>query len=84
MFTLADTAFAFACNAYDDVTVAGSGAIEFLQPAREGDVLRAVASEVHRGRRGGTYDVEVTNQRDERVALFRGRGVARGQRLLED
>ncbi len=84
VFTLADTAFAFACNAYDDITVAGSGSIEFLQPAREGDVLRAVASEVHRGRRGGTYDVEVTNQRDERVALFRGRGVARGQRLLDD
>lgn len=84
VFTLADTAFAFACNAYDDITVAGSGSIEFLQPAREGDVLRAVASEAHRGRRGGTYDVEVTNQRNERVALFRGRGVARGQRLLDD
>ena len=40
IFTLADTAFAFACNAYDDVTVAGSGTVEFLRPAFEGDVPR--------------------------------------------
>jgi acyl-CoA thioesterase len=83
IFTLADTAFAFACNAYDDVTVAGSGTVEFLRPAYVGDELRAVALEEHRGRRSGVYAVEVVNQRDEFVALFRGRAVARGQSLLE-
>ena len=82
IFTLADTAFAFACNAYDDVTVAGSGTVEFLRPAFEGDVLRAVALEEHRGKRSGVYAVEVINQRGEFVALFRGRAVARGQSLL--
>jgi acyl-CoA thioesterase len=83
IFTLADTAFAFACNAYDDVTVAGSGTVEFLRPTYEGDTLRAVALEEHRGKRSGVYAVEVINQRDEFVALFRGRAVARGQSLLD-
>ena len=83
VFALADTAFAFACNAYDDVTVAGSGTVEFLRPANEGDELRAVAREEHRGKRSGVYAVEVVNQRDELVALFRGRSVARGRSLLD-
>jgi acyl-CoA thioesterase len=84
IFTLADTAFAFACNAYDDVTVAGSGTIEFLRPVYLGDELRAVALEEHRGQRSGLYAVEVVNQNNEFVALFRGRSVARGQPLLDD
>jgi acyl-CoA thioesterase len=84
IFTLADTAFAFACNAYDDVTVAGSGTVEFIRPAYKGDTLRALALEEHRGRKSGIYAVEVINQHDDFVALFRGRAVARGQRLLED
>ena len=84
VFTLADTAFAFACNAYDDVTVAGSGTIEFLRPVFEGDDMRAVAREEHRGQRAGLYAVEVLNQNDECVALFRGRSVSRGQALLDD
>jgi len=83
IFTLADTAFAFACNAYDDVTVAGSGTVEFLRPAFAGDELTAVALEEHRGKRSGVYAVEVVNQRSEFVALFRGRAVARGQSLLD-
>ena len=70
IFTLADTAFAFACNAYDDVTVAGSGTVEFLRPAFEGDVLRAVALEEHRGKRSGVYAVEIVNQRDEKAVAF--------------
>ncbi len=83
IFTLADTAFAFACNAYDDVTVAGSGTVEFIRPVYKDDRLRAVALEEHRGRKSGIYAVEVLNQNDDFVALFRGRAVARGQRLLE-
>lgn len=82
VFTLADTAFAFACNAYDDVTVAGSGTIEFLRPVYLDDELHAVALEEHRGRRSGLYAVEVVNQHGEFVALFRGRSVSRDESLL--
>jgi acyl-CoA thioesterase len=84
VFTLADTAFAFACNAYDDVTVAGSATIDFLRPAFLNDDLKALALEAPRGRRSGLYAVEVVNQHNEFVALFRGRAVARGQRFLDD
>jgi len=83
VFTLADTAFAFACNAYDDVTVAGSGTIEFLRPVYLDNELRAVALEEHRGRRSGLYAVEVVNQHGEFVALFRGRSVSRDESLLD-
>jgi acyl-CoA thioesterase len=84
VFTLADTAFAFACNAYDDLTVAGSGSIEFLRPSARGDHLQAVASEVHRGRKGGVYKVAVRNQDDKLVALFQGRSVSRGVAILDE
>jgi acyl-CoA thioesterase len=83
VFTLADTAFAFACNAYDDLTVASSGTIEFLRPVYLDDVLRAVALEEHRGSRSGLYAAEVVNQHDEFVALFRGRSVSRGESVLD-
>ena len=82
VFTLADTAFAFACNTYDRVTVAAGATIEFVRPARAGDELVATAHEVHRGRRSGYYDVRVVNQHDELVALFRGRSVARDEPIL--
>ena len=72
-FALADTAFAFACNAYDEQSFAAAAQIEFLRPAKLGDVLTAAASEDYRGRRSGYYSVAVRNQRDELVALFRGR-----------
>lgn len=84
IFALADTAFAFACNAYDDVTVAASGMIEFIRPVHAGERLHAEAREEHRGRRTGIYTVKVQNQDDECVALFRGRAKARGERLLAD
>ncbi len=84
VFSLADTAFAFACNAYDDVTVAAAGSIEFLRPAHSGDELRAVALEEHRGRRTGLYTIEVFNQDEQRVAVFRGRSVSKGEALLSD
>ena len=84
VFTLADTAFAFACNAYDELTVAGSGSIEFLRPSVRGDQLRAVATEEHRGRKSGIYKVEVKNQDDKLVALFQGRSVSRGEVILAD
>ena len=84
LFTLADTAFAFACNGYDDRTFAAAATIDFMRPALLGDELRAFAREDHRGSRSGFYTVEVRNQRDEVVALFRGRSASRGERLLKN
>jgi acyl-CoA thioesterase len=72
-FTLADSAFAFACNSYDELTVASGFAVDFVAPGRGGDVLTARCAEVTKAGRTGVYDTEVTNQRGERVALFRGR-----------
>ena len=82
LFTLADTAFAYACNAYNDQTVAGSGSIDFLRPVFLHDELKAVALEEHRGRRSSVYAVEIVNQKHEFVALFRGRAISQGQPLF--
>jgi acyl-CoA thioesterase len=71
--TLADTAFAFACNAYDEVTVAAGFSIDLMAPGHVGDRLTASAIEVAKGGRTGLYDITVTNQRDEPIAVFRGR-----------
>ena len=73
IFTLADSAFAFACNSYNLNTVASGCAIEFLAPAREGDMLTAVARERSMAGRTGVYDIDVANQRGETIALFRGK-----------
>lgn len=73
VFALADSAFAFACNSYNESTVAAAAAIDFLAAARAGDELTAEASELWRTRRNGIYEISVNNQRGERVALFRGR-----------
>lgn len=83
IFTLADTAFAFACNTYNRVTVAAGASIEFVRPGRLGDTLTAVAVETHRGGRTGIYDVTVTNQEDELIAIFRGRSYATRQAFFE-
>ena len=71
--TLADSAFAFACNAHNEVTVAAGFDVNLLAAARLGDVLTAIARELNRAGRTGIYDVAVSNQRGEAVAAFRGR-----------
>ena len=71
--TLADSTFAFACNSYNELTVASGFAIDLLAPGRGGDVLSARCHEVSKSGRTGVYDCEVTNQRGERIAVFRGR-----------
>jgi acyl-CoA thioesterase len=73
IFTLADSAFAFACNSYNFNTVAQGCTIEYLAPAHQGDVLTANAQERSLSGRTGVYDVEVKNQRGETIALFRGK-----------
>jgi len=72
MFTLADSAFAFACNSYGQPTVAQHCAVTFIQPVREGETLTAHAVERSRVGRGGVYDVTVRNEGDVVVAEFRG------------
>jgi len=84
LFSLADSAFAFACNTYNVPTVAAGATIDFLLPARHGDELTAEASEVWRSRRSGIYDVMVMNQRRERIALFRGRSHQLDGKLVSD
>jgi len=73
IFTFADSTFAFACNSYNHITVAAGASIEFLASAHLDDVLMAEAREQSLSGRTGFYDVTVTNQRGERIALFRGR-----------
>jgi len=72
IFTLADSAFAFACNSYNQNTVAQHCSVTFLRPAFAGDRLTATAREVSRIGRGGIYDIQVTNQNGEQIAEFRG------------
>jgi acyl-CoA thioesterase len=71
--SLADSAFAFACNSHGELSVASAFSIDFVAPARQGDLLTARSQEVSKTGRLGVYDTEVTNQRGERVAIFRGR-----------
>ena len=71
--TLADSAFAFACNSYNELTVASGFSIDFLAPGQRDDCLTAHCVEVSRAGRTGVYDTAVTNQRGERIAVFRGR-----------
>jgi acyl-CoA thioesterase len=71
IFTLADSAFAFACNSYGERTVAVHCSISFIKPAARGDRLLATAREVSRAGRSGIYDVRVTTN-DTVIAEFRG------------
>ena len=71
--TLADSAFGFACNSYNEMTVASGLSVDFVAPAREGDVLTARAIEVVLSGRTGVYDVMVFNQNADCIAVFRGR-----------
>ncbi len=73
LFTLADTAFGFACNSHNRVSVASSCSIEFLRPALAGETLTATAVEQSLIGRNGIYDVRVENNQGELVALFRGK-----------
>lgn len=82
--TLADTAFAFACNAYNEVTVASGFDVNLVSAGRLGDVLTAQAHEVSKAGRTGLYDINVHNQRGEAVAAFRGRSYSmKGKALVE-
>ena len=80
--TLADSAFAFACNSRNEATVASGLSVDFLAPVKRGDVLTADAVEVARTGRTGVYDIVVTNRAGGRVALVRGRCTRLGDRTV--
>lgn len=85
IFTLADSTFAFACNSRNKVTVAAGCSIEFLKPAHLGDVLTCEGVEQLLQGRHGVYDMKVTNQRGEVVAMFRGKSAQiQGMVIPED
>ena len=73
VFTLADSAFAFACNSHNDSTVAAAASIAVQAASHQGDELTAEAIELWRTRRNGIYEITVTNQKGARIAFFRGR-----------
>jgi acyl-CoA thioesterase len=72
IFTLADSAFAFACNTYDQATVAQQCAVTLIEPVQQNEVLTAHAVERNRSGRSGIYDVTVRDSRNNVVAEFRG------------
>lgn len=82
IFTLADTAFAFACNSHGLVTVAAQCGITFIRPGRAGDRLIATAREISRAGRSGIYDIQVTAQ-DKVIAEFRGHSRTIGGSFVE-
>lgn len=82
-FSLADSAFAFACNNRNNVSVALDTSINFLKPVQVGDVLTAEAVEIHNGKSTGLYHITVFNQRNHQVAFFKGTCFRTNRPLVE-
>ncbi|MEO5908156.1 MAG: hydroxyphenylacetyl-CoA thioesterase PaaI [Ginsengibacter sp.] len=82
-FSLADSAFAFACNNRNNLSVALDTSINFMKPAHVGDVLTAEAKEIHNGKSTGLYQIFITNQNDHLIALFKGTCFRTNKKLLE-
>lgn len=81
---LADSAFAYACNSYNALTVASGIVVDFMAPAHEGDRLLAVGREISRSGASGIYDIAVTNQHGKTVAVMRGRShTIKGRHVVE-
>ncbi|MBZ5858755.1 hydroxyphenylacetyl-CoA thioesterase PaaI [Flavihumibacter profundi] len=81
-FSLADSAFAFACNNRNNLSVALDVAISFIKAVHSGDTLWAEAKEIHNGRSTGVYLITVINQLNEEVALFKGTCFRTGKNLI--
>jgi acyl-CoA thioesterase len=82
-FSLADSAFAFACNNRNVLSVALDTAINFLKPVHVNDVLVAEAKELHNGKSTGLYHITITNQHDHVVAMFKGTCFRTNRKLIE-
>jgi acyl-CoA thioesterase len=83
-FSLADSAFAFACNNRNNLSVALDVTITFTKAVNVGDEITAEAKEVHNGRSTGVYLISIMNQKGEQVALFKGTCFRTGKKLIED
>ena len=81
-FSLADSAFAFACNNRNNLSVALDVTITFTKAVNIGDVLTAEATEIHNGRSTGVYLIHVKKQKNEQVALFKGTCFRTGKNLV--
>jgi acyl-CoA thioesterase len=81
-FSLADSAFAFACNNRNNVSVALDVTISFTKAVNVGDVLNAEAKEIHNGRSTGVYLISICNQKNEQVAFFKGTCFRTGKNLI--
>ena len=81
-FSLADSAFAFACNNRNNLSMALDTSINFTKTMKPGDVLTAEAKELHNGKSTGLYLITVTNQHHEQVALFKGTCFRTGKTLI--
>ncbi len=82
IFTLADTAFAYACNGYNQSTVAQGAQIDYLRAVAPDSLLTASAVEISRSKRTGVYDITVTDQDNHTVAVFRGKShTVKGQNI---
>ena len=81
-FSMADSAFAFACNNRNNISVALDVTISFMKALHAGDVLTAEASEIHNGRSTGVYLITLTNQKGEQVGLFKGTCFRTGKTLI--
>jgi len=81
-FSLGDSAFAFACNNRNNLSVALDTAINFLKPVHVGDILTAEAKEIHNGRSTGLYQINIINQHDHLVAQFKGTCYRTGKKLV--
>lgn len=83
-FSLADSAFAFACNNRNNLSVALDTSINFIKPVHVDDVLIAEAIELHNGKSTGLYQISITNQNDHLVAVFKGTCFRTGKKLVEE
>jgi acyl-CoA thioesterase len=81
-FSLSDSAFAFACNNRNNLSVALDTSINFMKPSHQGDVLTAEAKEMHNGKSTGLYQISVFNQNDHLIALFKGTCFKTGKELV--
>jgi acyl-CoA thioesterase len=83
-FSMADSAFAFACNNRNNLSVALDTSINFIKPVHVEDVLIAEATEVHNGKSTGLYQISITNQYNHIVALFKGTCFRTNKKLVDD
>ena len=82
-FSLADSAFAFACNNRNNLSVALDTSINFIKPVYPGDLLTAEARELHNGKSTGLYHITIFNQHNKEVAFFKGNCFRTGKKLID-